>query len=81
MFNGILGEVISADFEDRYGPFHENSAARLASARGEETGKVIVSEKCFEKFKTANPDAGVPEGFQCEFAECNDSDISFRTDT
>lgn len=82
MFNGILGDVIASDFNDRYGPSEEGSVAHLSGARAEETGKVIVSKDTFfEKFKNANPDAKVPDEFQYEFTECSDSEISLRTDT
>jgi hypothetical protein len=81
MFNGIVGEVVIDDFNERFGVDSDSLTARLSGAKGEETGKVIVSEGFFEKFKQSDPDASVPEDFLCEFLDCSDSEIAFRTDT
>ena len=81
MFNGILGDVIADDFIDRFGSIDATSGARFSGAKGEEMGKVIVSGNFFEKLKNAKPDAEVPKEFLCEFSECHDPEIAFRTDT
>ena len=85
MFNRVIGDVIDADFEDRFdfSSIDFDSATLSGAKGGGSEGHVTASsiKKWNENCRKANVDKEVVEPFECEFVDCDDAGVSYRTDT